>query len=132
VEVLNGGVDIVDATTVPAGGITLSEVVGLDVVVVSSNPLQIDLVQVRRLEDNRGNDTDARGGLANNIDTTKENPLAACDRRCLAQSIDAELGSLVRAQRVVKVVGLGEVGAVALGVVARDLLVTQSRRGRAV
>lgn len=45
-EVLHGGVDIVDATTVPAGGITLSEVVGLDVVVVSSNPLQIDLIQV--------------------------------------------------------------------------------------
>lgn len=43
-----------------------------------------------------------------------------------------ELGSLVRAQRVVKVVGLGEVGAVALRVVARDLLVTQSRSGGAV
>ncbi len=112
VNLASGVADAVEGTTVVAAGITLAEVVGLNLGVVAANPLPVDLniglaaflpifsagipylIEIIRLENSAGDDTLAGGGLNLDFDLAEEDVLAGVDGRGVAVLGDAEDGTL--------------------------------------
>lgn len=120
----------VGATTVVGGGVALGEVVGLDVAIVTTNPLPVDLIEVIRLEDSRGNNTVTLGSLDLNVDAAEEDVVLGSGGGSVADLLDGEDGALV------VVLGGGAVEvvegrALALGEVAVDRVLAKGRVGRA-
>jgi hypothetical protein len=92
---LGGRLDVVEAAAVVGGGVTLAEVVGLDLVVLATEPLPVDLVEVSGLEDDAGDDADTGGGLQLDVETAEEDALVAGDGGGVGLGLDAEDGALV-------------------------------------
>jgi hypothetical protein len=120
----------VEATAVVGGGVTLAEVVGLDLVVLATEPLPVNLVEVSRLEDDAGDDADTGGGLQLDVETAEEDALVAGDGRGVGLGLDAEDGALV----VVVEAGAGQLldgvagtgGEVALGALAAEGILSRA------
>lgn len=122
----NGMVD----GTVVGGGVTLAEVVGLDLGIVTTNPLPIDLVEVVGLKDGAGDNSLSLGSLDNNVDSAKEDVVVCSDGGGIALLVDSEQGTLA----VVLEAGSNhamEGIAFTLCEVTVDLVVTKGRVGRA-
>lgn len=120
---------VVDGAVV-GGGITLAEVVGLDLGVVTTNPLPIDLVEVVGLKDGAGDNSLALSGLDNDVDSAKEDVVVCSDGRSIALLVDNEPSTLA----VVLEVGSNhavEGVAFTLCEVAVDLVIAKGRVGRA-
>lgn len=120
---------MVDGAVV-GGGITLAEIVGLDLGVVTTNPFPIDLVEVVGLKDGAGDNSLALGGLDNDIHSAKENVVVCSDGGSIALLVDNERGTLA----VVLEAGSNhavEGIAFTLCPVAVDLVVAKCRVGRA-
>jgi hypothetical protein len=122
--------DGVESTTVEDGVVALVEVVGLDLGVITANPLEVDLVKVVRLEDQAGDDTATGGSLELDIDTAEEDVLVGGDGRGVGGLLDAEDGATLIVLEL-GAVQLEEGVARSLGQVAADLLVTEGRVGGA-
>lgn len=122
--------DGVEGTTVVGGGVALAEVVGLDLLVVTTNPLQINLVEIVRLEDSAGNNTSTLGSLNGNINTAEHDVLVGLDGGGVGGLLDREDGTLSVGLDVGTLKSL-ELLAEALGEVAVDLLITESGVGLA-
>ncbi|KAI6748086.1 hypothetical protein HG531_008628 [Fusarium graminearum] len=58
--------------TVVGGSITFAKVVGLDLSIITSNPLPVDLIEVIRLKNGAGDNTLTLGSLDDNVDTAEE------------------------------------------------------------
>lgn len=86
--------DGVVGTTVVGAGVTLAEVVGLDLGVVTTDPLPINLVEIIGLKDGAGHDTLALGGLDDDIDTTEEEVVVGADGGGVALLLNNEVGTL--------------------------------------
>lgn len=82
--------DIVVGTSVVGGSITLTEVVGLHLCLVTTKPLPVDLVQVVGLQDEARNNAGARGGLELYIDSAEEDVLGAGNGGGLRLLVDGE------------------------------------------
>lgn len=94
VEVVLGRADGVVGTTVVGGGVSLAEVVGLDLGGVTTKPLPVNLVEVVGLQDEAGDNTLTSAGLQGNIDLAKEDPLVGLNRGGLGLLVDGEDGTL--------------------------------------
>lgn len=122
----NGMVD----SAVVGGGVTLAEIVGLDLGIVTTNPLPIDLVEVVGLKDGAGDNSLTLGGLDNDIHSTEEDVVVCPDGGSIALLVDNERSTLA----VVLEGGSNhavEGIAFALCPVAFDLVVAKCRVGRA-
>ena len=118
--------DRVVSTTVVSLSLTLGVVVGLNLSVVATNPLPIDLIEIIGLKHSGGNDTLSSSSLDLDVDTAEEDVLAGVDGRRVLVALDGE-------DSTVTVVGQGstisnaEVIAGALGEVTVDLAVAEGR-----
>lgn len=125
-----GRVDTVEAATVVGGGITLAEVVGLNLGVITTEPLPINLIQISGLEDDRGDNTDTRGGLELDVETAEEDALVGSNGGGVGLLGDTEDGTVV----AVGEGGSGERvdgGALARGEVAVSTVLSEGRLSRA-
>lgn len=132
VEGVDGGGHGVERAAVVGGHVALAEVVGLDLGVVAAEPLPVDLVEVGGLEDDGGDDADSRAGLELDIDAAEEDVLLQGDGGGLAFPVDVEEGAVVGVVGEVGASEVVEVGTVAVLEFIVELLVAQSRGGRAV
>lgn len=123
-------IDGVESTTVVGGGVALAEVVGLDLLVVTANPLQVDLIEIIGLENSAGNNTSTLGSLNGDIDTAEHDILVGLDGGGVGSLLDLEDGTLSVGLDVGTLKSL-ELLAESLGEVAVDLLVTEGRVGLA-
>lgn len=122
--------DRVESTAVEGGVVALGEVVGLSLRVVGANPLPVNLVEIVRLENSRGDNTGALGSLDLDIDATEEDVLAGHDGGSLGLLSNGEDGTLalVLDRGALQVV---ESRALARAPVTVDLVVAKSRVGGA-
>jgi hypothetical protein len=94
VEVILGVADGVVGTTVIGGGISLAEVVGLDLGGITTEPLPVNLVKIVGLEDEAGNNTLTSAGLQGDVNLAEEDPLVGLDGGSLGLLADAEDSTL--------------------------------------
>lgn len=80
-------------STIVGGGVALAVVVGLDGSVVAADPLPVDLVEGRRLEDEGGDDAAAVGGLHDHLDLAVKDVPFRLDRWGVGLLLDHELGA---------------------------------------
>lgn len=81
-------------STVVGGGVALAVVVGLDGSVVAADPLPVDLVEGRGLEDEGGDDAAAVGGLHDHLNLAVEDVPFRLDSWGVGLLLDHELGAL--------------------------------------
>lgn len=86
--------DRVGSTTIVSGGVSLSEEVALDVTGISTNPLEINLIQILRLEDETADDTGTWGGLHGDGDLSEEDVLVDSDGWGIGLLADGKLGTV--------------------------------------
>ena len=83
---------MVDGSVV-GGGVALSEEVGLDGCISSSQPLPINLVEIIGFEDEGADDTDTGRGLHDHVDLSEHDVLGAADSRSVGGGLDLELSA---------------------------------------
>lgn len=130
VELSDGVSNGVEGTAIVGGGVTLAEVVGLDLGVVTTEPLPVDLVEVSRLEDDGSHNTNAGRGTELDVEATEEHALVGGHGGSVGLLLDAEdgtIGVIVDGGSRESVKG----AALTSGEVAVCLVVAESRLSRA-
>jgi hypothetical protein len=102
-------------TAVVGGGITLSEVVGLDLGGVATEPLPVDLVEVIGLQNEAGDNTGTGRGSDGDVNLAEEDVLGARDGRGVALVLDGEDGTELVVVGQGSTIGKGEEVVLALG-----------------
>ena len=93
-ELILGGRDGVESSAVEGAVVTLSEVVGLDLLGIGTDPLPVDLIEIIGLEHERGHDALAVGRLHDDLDAAEEEVPVRLDGGCHLLVSDVELDTI--------------------------------------
>lgn len=84
----------VSSSTVVGGSVALSEEVGLNVCGISTDPLEINFIQILGLENETADNTGPWGSLHSDGDLSEEDVLVDSNGWCISLLADGELGTI--------------------------------------